>query len=374
MVELLSTIPRQGIMPISPHTVVAIGPSWVQLKSIAGLPKAKPRLLSRLVRENASSFFLRMNGPMVVSEVELRRNGSAWSAAFDESALHEIRHGLHRSGLRLAAAVPAAGVIASIVEGSFTWTDGANEVEIVASDGIVDRIRLRSRREVEPSRCPNSIPPALATLGQEAWSYAAAYAATRIDRNSAFAWRPPPDPRRSRIKKRLGSAAAFVTVTAAILTMLLAPGIRASRLAARSERELVSLRAIQTEIARTQGELRRVTSQIEAVSRFQVDRGGITLLLGALARTLPESTAVVSLRVDSLEGSVVALALHATEIVPQLVRLDRVLSPRVVGSITTEVVGGARLERVTIRFRRPRVGQRGDSARSRESVRAFRGQ
>jgi hypothetical protein len=115
---------------------------------------------------------------------------------------------------------------------------------------------------------------------------------------------------------------------------------------------MASLRAIQTETARAQGELHRVGTLIENVSRFRLERGGITLLFSGLARALPDSTAMLSFRVDSVEGSFVALSPHTADIVPRLIDLNRVASPRIVGSITTEAIAGARLERATVRFRR----------------------
>jgi len=91
-----------------------------------------------------------------------------------------------------------------------------------------------------------------------------------------------------------------------------------------------------------------------AVDAVRARRGRITLLLGAFSRVLPESTAIVELRIDSTGGSFTALSPHAADILPQLAGIDGATSARIAGTITRENVAGAQLERATFRFERPR--------------------
>jgi hypothetical protein len=370
---LLSTMPPSAVEGRPPRVLAAIGPSWVQLKAIAGLPPIdKPRLLSRLVHENVDSFFLRTATRLVVGEIEARSDGSAWAAAFDDAVLRDIGDGLARGGLRFGGAVPSASALATLGPTSFVCTDGSTCVEVSSRDGIVDRLRpMLPRHGVAPGDPPPLHMADLAMLGREAWPYAAAYAAARLRRSPSFVWRPPRDPRRARIASRIVKTVAIGVVVASFVAMLLAPGIRASAFTARSAGQLMEQRDLREEAARAYAELRRVTSQIESISRFQAERGDVTLLLGELAQALPESTALVSLRVDSLDGIVVALAAHATSVTPRLSLLRRVASPRLIGAINTEAVGGVSLERATIRFRRVRGRGSEDVRVARRTTRPF---
>ena len=76
------------------------------------------------------------------------------------------------------------------------------------------------------------------------------------------------------------------------------------------------------------------------------------MLLGELSQALPDSTALVSLRLDSLDGTFVALSPHAADMLSELVAVPGIVGPRIVGSVTKEIVGDAQLERATVRFRR----------------------
>jgi Tfp pilus assembly protein PilN len=169
-----------------------------------------------------------------------------------------------------------------------------------------------------------------------------------------FAWRPEPDPQRVARAMELRVAAAALFALVAATGAMVAPGVRAAQVVREASRELMALRQSRTETARAEGELRRAAATLDRVDRFREQRGRTTLLLGALSQALPDSTALVSLRVDSLEGSFVALTPHAADILPQLVSITELSGPRIVGSIVKETVGGATVERATVRFKRPR--------------------
>jgi hypothetical protein len=119
-----------------------------------------------------------------------------------------------------------------------------------------------------------------------------------------------------------------------------------------ASRELAAQRPTQTEMARLDGELNRATALLQRVRRFGAERGRVTLLLAALAREIPDSTALITLRLDSLEGSVTTITTQAADVLPQLTDIPGIVAPRIVGSITKETTAGAPLERATIRFRR----------------------
>ena len=80
-------------------------------------------------------------------------------------------------------------------------------------------------------------------------------------------------------------------------------------------------------------------------------------LVAQLGQSLPESTAIVSLRVDSVEGSFIAVAPHVTDVLGELGSVDRIQNARIVGGVTREAIAGARVERAALRFLRTQPSQ-----------------
>ncbi len=78
-------------------------------------------------------------------------------------------------------------------------------------------------------------------------------------------------------------------------------------------------------------------------------------LLGAIGDALPDSTAIVSLRVDSASGSMTVVSSAAARVLPALEELSGIAGAALAGSVSRENMGGARVQRVAIRFRRPPV-------------------
>ena len=180
--------------------------------------------------------------------------------------------------------------------------------------------------------------------------FGAAVAPTR----ALFTWRPPPDPARVRALNAARVAAASLLLVVSAGAALLARGVHADRVAAAATNELTLFRLSAAKAARVDEELRRTTAELDRVHQFAATRGRTTALLGALGEALPDSTALVSLRVDTLEGNLVVLAPHAASVLPALFDVPGIVAPRIVGSVTREVQGPARVERASIRFRRRR--------------------
>ena len=68
---------------------------------------------------------------------------------------------------------------------------------------------------------------------------------------------------------------------------------------------------------------------------------------------MPAGSALVSLRVDSAEGTLVVIADHAAGVVPSLEREAGLVHPAIVGPVMRETVNGVELERAAIQFRLP---------------------
>jgi len=296
LARLLARVPAVGRRA---RTSIALDSQWVQVRRLGGLPNiGSVRVLTELVRENERSFFLWKGAPSVVPELDVRPNGEVWGAAFDRRAIESIEHAARIARMTVRRAIPTA-VLGPL-----------------AADG-------------DASAAVALAPPKL-----------------------ALAWRLQPDAartlRRVRIA-RLGIAAAFAA-TAAFAA--LGPGVRADRTARAATRQLARYRGAADTLARTHLELQRVSRRLARIDAFQLDRGRVTRLLAALSESTPDSTAILTLRVDSAEGALTVIAPQVASVVPALEEVRGVFSPRIVGSITREVIAGVQLERASIRFRR----------------------
>jgi hypothetical protein len=133
---------------------------------------------------------------------------------------------------------------------------------------------------------------------------------------------------------------------------LMARGYHAAQIAAAANGALAALRDSELAADHVDAELRRTTADLDRIDQFAAARGRLTTLLGAISEALPDSTAVVSLRLDTLDATFMVLAPHAADVLPSLLDLRSVAAPRIVGAVTREVQAGVRLERASFRFRR----------------------
>jgi hypothetical protein len=350
LASLLSSLPKTvGIR----RATIAIGPSACQVKQIDGLPAVDDlAMLTRLLHENSAAFFLRRTHRLAVSDVERFDDGSLWAAAFDLDLVTAAIESLKKKGFSRSRIVPSVLALASVLPaGTSQWSDGDHTVEISTDER---HVLLRTRRVLTADGDARpSLAGMITKLGADAWDSAAAFGAALLPRSARFAWRPAPDPKRVARVQRARLVATIGVCAASALAAVAAPGVRAAQIVRSTSGEMNRLRASQTEYARAQGELRRASLTLDRVERFQEDRGKTTLLLGAISQVLPESTALVTLRLDTLEGNFVALTPHAADILPQLTSVTEIVAPRIVGSLTKEVVGTVQVERATVRFKRP---------------------
>lgn len=348
--SLLSSLPKS---PGVRRATVAIGPSSCQVKKLDGLPSVGDlSLLTRLLHENSASFFLLGGSRLAITDVARLGGGTLWAGAFDHDVALVAVAALKKKGYLKFRIVPSVIALASVLQaGETCWSDGDHAVEIRVTDGQI-LAHVRRVLQETPAEIPKLIGP-VTQLGDDAWPNAAAFAAAILPRNASFTWRPAPDPKRVARLRRVRMAAMVVVCVLCALAAVVAPGVRAARVVRNSAEEMDRLREAQTEFARAQGELRRTALALDRIERFQAERGKTTLLLGALSQALPESTALATLRLDSLDGNFVALTPHAADILPQLASIPEIISPRIVGSLTNEMVGTAQVQRATIRFKRP---------------------
>lgn len=176
--------------------------------------------------------------------------------------------------------------------------------------------------------------------------YPDAAAAVRCPHDAPFLRRV--DDRRGQRLRRLALLAACVLGAVGALA---APAAKAELRLRRDTRELDSLRS---SVDRWLPEARRLQDAnggLAQVARFARHDRSMTGLLTMLSSALPESTAVVTLRVDSLGGSLLLVSAAAASVVPRLAAARGITDVRVSGPLTREDIAGAQVQRIALRFR-----------------------
>ncbi len=350
---LLAAAPtRRGFRP---RLIVAVCFARAQVKRLSGLPALKARSqMTQLVRENAGLMFLRTASAVAIPDVHRASDGEQWSAAFDQGVVDAVAAGAARCGLRASYLVPTACVLARLYPSTSIFIEDGLTRTLLRTE----RGQLRDlRRTVEPGSTP-AIPEALATLEDDALGYLGAYAAALSARREPLAWKPESSLAAAKVARRTRLTLALSSLAVAGALTLAAPGLHASLFARRSATSHIGAPDPAMETARTEAELRRTTLLLENVAQFAASRGQLTRLLAELTQALPESTAIMTLRVDSAEGSFVAMSPHVTDVLSELGSIEQMIGPRIVGSVTREMVAGARVERAAFRFQRPRAAAR----------------
>jgi hypothetical protein len=365
----LSGLP--GGRPWVPRRVtVALGPSFVQLKRLPGLPPlTDPRELGAAVRANSARFFLRNGVPLSTSTLRVDGPGVAWGAATERPVLDDIAVACRAARLRLAAVVPTGAVLGAITTG-YAIDDGDGVSTTVAWDDGTDRYGftfLRGRL-VATKRSPRDIslptdsvalsgPRPAHSIGR---AFAAAYCAALATRGEQMAWRPVYDPTlpEHRRARALARGALCIALAAALVT----PGLSAT-LSARQAAAHVRADASRRRIAlATRDSLAHVTAALDQMTAFAATRRPATFTLRALTESLPKGSAVVSLQLDTSGGTLVALAPKTAVLVDAIAADPYFSNVEVVGPVTRETTPGAavrgspataphEVERVTVRFR-----------------------
>ena len=337
--ELLRAAPSPRIG--TRRALAVVGPSAVQLKQLVGLPSLQdPTLLTRIVRESVSRFFLVHAALPVTTSVHRDSRGRLWCAAFDGATLEALTCACDAARVRLLAVAPVVSLLPRILgDGVHVWSDGAIHVELEASSGALTELK----------RCGDGV--SIAT-GEGTVESVDLQAAEQLSPHAPLAWRPKEDERRARRRRWRGATVTALALAAGVAAFI-APTARVIRSGTTARSEVDSLIAVRNRVAQNTAALSRVTQDVDLIQSFAAERRPVTFLLRDLTIALPESTAIVSIRIDSAGGSISAVAPHAADIIPALTGVDGIVLPRLVGAITREMVGSVRLERAAIRFRLP---------------------
>ncbi|HXB23555.1 MAG TPA: PilN domain-containing protein [Gemmatimonadaceae bacterium] len=287
------------------RVIVALGATFAQTKRLAGLPPiADERVLAKTVSEHAARFFLRNGVPLVTTSVRRDAAGQPWAAALQKNIVDTIVSTCSASRFDLGGIVPA--------------------IDVVKPDAS-----------------------ALAPLGHEAMEFATAYGAAVTQ--GALAWRARATSEETAPRWRITTIAGACAL--ALILALLATGLGARVAEHRAISHLASLANSTRAAQRAAHDNDLVTRALGEVATFDHGRRPITVLLSELAKTLPDSSALLAFHIDSTGGSVVALTPRAGALLTRLERVPELASPEITGPVTRETARGHDVDRVAVRFR-----------------------
>ncbi|HEX2778574.1 MAG TPA: hypothetical protein VHM30_03675 [Gemmatimonadaceae bacterium] len=336
-----------------PATVVAVGPARSQVKRLLGLPPvADPRALSRMVTENAGRFFLRNGIPLATAAGVGAGDREAWGSAIEAPLVIEVAALCRRRRLRLVGIVPSVAVLgAALRTERVVWPDGDVAAAVEWRGDAMCEVR-RVPLDDAPGAAVPDVAPELAMLGTEAWRYADAYGAAVASSPSPLMLRPdgrsaaePAQVPKWRVMLAASVLAIGLTVYA------LAPLIAAANVSRAATQTIVSLASDRGRAAAAAAELRRVSDALNEAAAFGRMRRSPLGVLAELTRGLPASAQLVSVRIDTAGGTIVALAARGADVMAALEAMPSAVAPQIIGPVTRESVGGREKERVTVRFR-----------------------
>jgi hypothetical protein len=123
------------------------------------------------------------------------------------------------------------------------------------------------------------------------------------------------------------------------------------RVARRAEAELAGIARRAQVAQRNERTLRERNELVTRVRTFARRRVPAFDVIAMLTDLLPDSTAVVSLHIDSASVTAVLLARHATEAIAELQSQPALGTVEIAGPVTREGMAVGEMERVTVRIR-----------------------
>lgn len=336
-----------------PIVFVALGAPFARVKALVGLPPLKQhRLLAQTVGENLERFFLRGTGPLLAGGVRIDSDGRVLGSAFDESAVEAVCTACSSRGLNVKAVVPALAVVpAAASRESIDWEDGALAVRLTIHRHqlVATQQMATGERMVPPT---SDIDPRLTPLGTDAPRYLAAFGAA-VRMNAEPLGMVPGERDRSTnggVSRWRLAVAAFVLLFSSAGAVA-APVLASAKSSREARVEIASLASPRSTALALNRQIAEKTGALERITTFEATRRSTVGLLADITRLLPPEAALVAFRIDSVSGTLVALAPRAGAMISRLEKSPFIVAPEMLGPLTREVAGGREYERVTIRFR-----------------------
>lgn len=303
---LLDRLPLVNARWRRPVIAVALSADFAQQKHIFGLPPLSDRATGNaLVREGAQRFFRRTSEDLVTSDVETDDEGRPMAAAFHGRIVRALRASCAQRSLRLLAIVPLDAL--PVADALASGTDDPDVASALRAAGLASRS-----------------------------------AGARFNALSGGARSREVAPQRLRLA---------LLVAGASVTLALAAPLVSARLVERAAlRAHDKIRQHEVSALTTAFELGRVSEALAAVADRDSQRRSSIDLLAHLAALLPSGAALTHLELDSVGGTLIALAPSADGVLKGISESTLIGAPEIVGPVTRERAGARDVERLTLRF------------------------
>ncbi|HEU4722065.1 MAG TPA: hypothetical protein VFS59_11940 [Gemmatimonadaceae bacterium] len=359
------------------HIACVVGPTEAQLRPLHGLPQLRTAAEQlAVVAESVDRFFVSEGARMRVSAPVRLRAGELWAAAVSRDVVAQVAEACRAHRMRLVGVAPVAAALghlaawprAATMEGAPAPAhvqhvdDGTRLHVLYDAGGLPTRVWRERAPAGTPAlegdvRLPDRLGP----------TFADAYAATQLRARDPFVIGEHSDAVRRARLARVRTWLWAGLAAAGLIAAAWAPGAIATKRGDLARTRLASLARRQEELRLVQATLGTSSAALNTIASFEASRRSATLLLAELAMTLPDSTAITTLRVDSVGGTLTLLAPRAAAALEAVSALPLVARVQLAGAVTREVTGGVELERASLRFafQRRRGGQ---AAVQRDSV------
>jgi hypothetical protein len=346
---LLARAPRS--VSNTGSAIVSFGPAFVQVRRLDGFPAvAELQTRARILQEGSRRWFLMRPGGLLTAGPIATPDEAVWGAAFERSAVEEVRAAVESSGLRVQQVVPTVTILGETLSGGqVAWGDGVDAVLVQYQDG---RFAGTMRATADDASLLHTTPRAnLGALGRDASHLADALAAASLSARREIA--PLAIVSAHTRDRAIAPARSRRALLAGAISACALLGTYPMALWREHDRLTDSLAAARTQLdanASLSLELARTTEALDAIVDRQTGRRTWISPLAALSQALPAGTAAVTLRADTTAAVVVIVGPGAGAIVDQLERAPEFVLPTLVGPVTSEVVSGKVVERATIGF------------------------
>lgn len=335
--ELLASVPRSRLL--HRDAVVALGPAAAVYKRLEGMhADADASMVTSATVANADRFF-RFGGGTLKVAVAHRINGAWWAWAAHKRCVAVVLEECRRCKIRVGGFVPTVAALGLVnPNGTFAVHDGDRHDRVSIVDGVTTA--------VVPVRSFSSAANATDQPDAEVPPEADAHAAALTPLTAPLVWNPDLGSRIARNRlARVG--AMLVIIVASCAAALSAPLLRpliASWIAddVLSPAQRAAARATESRLREHLIE----TAAIESIRAFASSRRSVLRRLVDITGALPDSSAVVALRLDANGASIVALTPSGSSVLPALAALNGVASARLIGAVTRESIQGYRVQRV----------------------------
>jgi hypothetical protein len=332
--ELLGSVPRQPLTRV--RVVAAVGPARSQLRHLRGLPPVESvTLLSALVRQDPTRFFLQNGVPVMTTDAEMLDDGTAWAGAIEKPVVDVIVNACRRQRWRAPLITPTAAVLPGVIDDErIEWLDG--DVALMLTHENAELRDCRREARVTHDRADGMplarLLPATPPFAGDAVRFADAIGAAMLGARSPLVHRSS-SPGTSVVvpawRFMLAAMCAIVAVTFAVA----APGVAAAREATRTRAELASIGTASAAAMSVERQLAGSVLLLAELSRFDRSSRSMTMTLASITRAVRPPTMLLSIHADSAGGTLVALTPRAMTLLDMLAHAPELSAPTIVGPV-----------------------------------------